>query len=50
VIISASNITPYRALADALREKGARVLSIPIDDRGDLILEEYEKLLSPRPV
>jgi len=29
-------------------EKGARVLSIPIDDRGDLILEEYEKLLSPR--
>ena len=49
VIISAlehhSNIVPWQMLCE---EKGARVLSIPIDDHGDLILEEYEKLLSPR--
>jgi cysteine desulfurase/selenocysteine lyase len=49
VIISAlehhSNIVPWQILCE---EKGARVRSIPIDDRGDLIVEEYEKLLNPR--
>ena len=29
-------------------EKAARLRVIPIDDRGDLVLEEYEKLLGPR--
>ncbi len=29
-------------------EKGATLRFIPIDDRGDLILEEYERLLNPR--
>jgi cysteine desulfurase/selenocysteine lyase len=29
-------------------EKGARLRVIPVDDRGELLLEEYEKLLGPR--
>jgi cysteine desulfurase/selenocysteine lyase len=29
-------------------EKGAKLRVIPMDDRGELILEEYEKLLNPR--
>jgi len=49
IIVSAlehhSNLVPWQMLCE---EKGARVLAIPIDDRGDLILEEYEKLLSPQ--
>jgi cysteine desulfurase/selenocysteine lyase len=49
VIISAlehhSNIVPWQMLCE---EKGAHVQAIPMDDRGDLVLEEYEKLLSPR--
>ena len=40
-----SNIVPWQILCD---EKGAVLKWIPIDDRGELILEEYEKLLGPR--
>src|SRR5437763_236962 len=49
VLISAiehhSNIVPWQLLCDA---KGATLRIIPVDDAGDLILEEYEKLLTPR--
>src|ERR1044071_8566799 len=40
-----SNIVPWQILCE---EKGAKLRVIPIDDRGELILEEYEKLLGPR--
>lgn len=49
IIISAmehhSNIVPWQMLC---KEKDATLRFIPMDDRGDLILEEYEKLLNPR--
>jgi cysteine desulfurase/selenocysteine lyase len=49
VIISAmehhSNIVPWQMLCE---EKGARLRVIPMNQRGELILEEYEKLLNPR--
>ena len=37
-----SNIVPWQMLCE---EKGAKLRVIPINDRGELILEEYEKLL-----
>jgi cysteine desulfurase/selenocysteine lyase len=40
-----ANIVPWQQLA---AEKGARLRVAPVDDRGDVILEEYEKLLGPR--
>jgi len=40
-----SNIVPWQMLRD---EKGLVLKVGPIDDRGDLILEEFEKLISPR--
>lgn len=40
-----SNIVPWQMLCE---DKGANLKVAPIDDRGDVILEEYEKLLSPR--
>ncbi len=40
-----SNIVPWQLLCE---EKGARLRVIPINDRGELLLEEYEKLLGPR--
>jgi cysteine desulfurase/selenocysteine lyase len=40
-----ANIVPWQQLA---KEKNARLLVIPINDKGDVILEEYERLLSPR--
>jgi cysteine desulfurase/selenocysteine lyase len=40
-----SNIVPWQMLAD---EKRAVLRVAPIDDRGDVILEKYEKLLGPR--
>jgi len=40
-----SNIVPWQILCE---EKGAVLKWIPIDDRGELILEEYKKLLGPR--
>ncbi len=49
ILISAlehhSNIVPWQMLAE---EKRATLRVAPIDDRGDVILEEYEKLLGPR--
>jgi cysteine desulfurase/selenocysteine lyase len=40
-----SNIVPWQMLCEAT---GARLRVIPIDDRGELILEEYARLLNPR--
>lgn len=40
-----SNIVPWQMLCE---EKGATLRVAPIDDRGQLILEEYERLLSGR--
>jgi cysteine desulfurase/selenocysteine lyase len=40
-----ANIVPWQQLAS---EKGARLRVAPVDDRGQVILEEYEKLLGPR--
>src|SRR5437763_1935168 len=40
-----SNIVPWQMLCE---EKGAKLRVIPINDRGELIMEEYEKLLGPR--
>lgn len=49
IIISATehhaNIVPWQMLCE---EKGARLRVIPVDDRGELILEAYEKLLTDR--
>ena len=40
-----SNIVPWQLLCE---ERGATLKVIPIDDKGDIILEEYERLLSER--
>lgn len=40
-----ANIVPWQMLCE---EKGAKLRVVPIDDTGTLILEEYEKLFSPR--
>lgn len=40
-----SNIVPWQLLCD---EKGAKLRVAPINDRGELILEEFEKLLGPK--
>lgn len=40
-----SNIVPWQMLCE---EKGCFLRVIPIDDKGDLILEEYEKMLSEK--
>ncbi|WP_400765346.1 family 2A encapsulin nanocompartment cargo protein cysteine desulfurase [Methylosinus sporium] len=40
-----ANIVPWQQLC---AEKGARLRVAPVDDRGQIILEEYEKLLNPR--
>jgi cysteine desulfurase/selenocysteine lyase len=49
IIVSAmehhSNIVPWQMLCE---EKNAKLRVIPMNDRGELILEEYEKLLNPR--
>jgi cysteine desulfurase/selenocysteine lyase len=49
IIISAmehhSNILPWQMLCEAT---GATLRVIPINDRGELILEEYARLLNPR--
>src|SRR5438874_180684 len=49
IIISAmehhSNIVPWQMLCE---EKGARLRVVPINDRGEFLVEEYEKLLGPR--
>ncbi|CAN5538433.1 cysteine desulfurase [soil metagenome] len=40
-----SNIVPWQQIAE---EKGARVVMIPMNERGELIIEEYDKLLNER--
>ncbi|MDR1881680.1 MAG: cysteine desulfurase [Prevotella sp.] len=40
-----ANIVPWQQLA---KEKNAKLLAIPIDGNGDVMLEEYERLLGPR--
>src|SRR3984885_10639924 len=40
-----ANIVPWQQLCS---EKGARLRVAPVNDRGEVILEEYEKLFSPR--
>ncbi|MDR3235671.1 MAG: cysteine desulfurase [Prevotellaceae bacterium] len=40
-----ANIVPWQQLA---KEKNAKLLVIPINDKGEVILEEYERLLSSR--
>jgi cysteine desulfurase/selenocysteine lyase len=40
-----ANIVPWQML---VAEKGAKLRVAPVDDRGQIILEEYEKLLNPR--
>jgi cysteine desulfurase / selenocysteine lyase len=49
ILISAlehhSNIVPWQLLAE---HTGARLVVAPIDDRGELILEEFERCLGPR--
>ena len=49
IVISAiehhANIVPWQMLSE---EKGARLKVVPVDDRGDLIMDEYARLLGPR--
>jgi cysteine desulfurase/selenocysteine lyase len=40
-----ANIVPWQQLC---AEKGARLRVAPVNDRGEVILEEYERLLGPR--
>ncbi len=40
-----ANIVPWQIIA---REKGAVLRVIPVNDRGEILLEEYGKLLGPR--
>jgi cysteine desulfurase/selenocysteine lyase len=40
-----SNIVPWQLLCE---EKGATLRVVPINDRGEVLLDEYEKLLTPR--
>jgi cysteine desulfurase / selenocysteine lyase len=49
IIISAmehhSNIVPWQILCE---EKGAKLRVIPMNDEGELLIDEFEKLLSPK--
>jgi len=49
IVISAiehhANIVPWQMLCE---EKGAGLRVIPVDDRGDLVMQEYARLLGPR--
>jgi cysteine desulfurase / selenocysteine lyase len=40
-----SNIVPWQLLCE---EKGARLRVVPISDEGEILVEEYEKMLGPR--
>ena len=40
-----SNIVPWQMLCE---EKGANLLVVPIDDSGELLMDEYEKMLGSR--
>ncbi len=40
-----ANIVPWQQIC---KERGARLLAIPVNKKGDLLLEDYERMLSPR--
>ena len=40
-----SNIVPWQMVAE---RKGAKVVMIPINDAGEILMDEYKKLLSPK--
>jgi cysteine desulfurase/selenocysteine lyase len=40
-----ANIVPWQMLA---KEQGARLRVVPVDDRGQVLLDDYERLLGPR--
>ena len=40
-----ANLVPWQMVAE---EKGARLRVVPVNDRGELVLEEYLRLLGPR--
>lgn len=40
-----ANIVPWQQVC---KERGARLLAIPVNSDGDLMLEDYERLISPR--
>ncbi len=40
-----ANIVPWQMLA---KEKGALLRAIPVNDRGEILLDEYSRLLNPR--
>ncbi len=40
-----SNIVPWQMICE---ERGAKLRVIPMNDRGELLLDEYEKLLGPK--
>ncbi len=40
-----ANIVPWQELA---RENGARIRVIPVDDKGQILLDEYQRLLNDR--
>ena len=40
-----SNIVPWQMVA---QEKGAKIRVVPIDDRGEVLIDEYRKLFTPR--
>jgi cysteine desulfurase/selenocysteine lyase len=40
-----SNIVPWQMLAG---EKGARLKVVPVNDRGELLIDEYRRLFTPR--
>jgi len=40
-----ANIVPWQMVAE---EKGARIRVVPVNDRGELLVEEYERILNPR--
>ncbi len=40
-----SNIIPWQMIAE---DRGAKLLVIPINDRGELVIDEYERLLNER--
>lgn len=40
-----ANIVPWQQIC---KERGAKLIAIPVNQDGDLLLDEYERLLSPR--
>ncbi|MDD0852270.1 cysteine desulfurase [Halobacteriovorax sp. GB3] len=40
-----SNIVPWQIAA---KKKGAKVVEVPINDQGEILIEEYKKLLGPK--